>query len=168
MLLLASELTGEHLGRKIQADAERVPNLQLLDNRQRMLVVGKAMFVSQASMERRFASVSERWVPDIVEQGKGLDEIFVQPQGPPHRAGDRGDLLGVGETSTVVVAHLACENLHFAAEPPVGAAMDNAVTIPLIGSTVGMFWFRKASSGRRAAGNGIRCQERGFAFCNRH
>ena len=43
-------------------------------------------------------------VTQIMAHGDGLSQIFIQPQGPGHGAGDPGDLQGVGQAGAVMIA----------------------------------------------------------------
>lgn len=77
-------------------------------------------------------------MPDIVEQRECLDQIFVEPQGSANSPGQRCDLMGVSQTRSVIVPHIAGKDLHLAAQSPKRRAVKNSIAIPLKGTAISM------------------------------
>ena len=67
-------------------------------------------------VEGILAGMPERRVPEIVRKGNRLAEVFVQPEGTSYGARDLGNLEGVGQASTVVVAFVIDEDLRLVLE----------------------------------------------------
>src|SRR2546423_9145381 len=77
-------------------------HLDLLDDAHALLVVPEA--VREELTEKLFADVAKGRVTDVVPHRHRLDEVFVEAQGPGHRAPDLRDLERVRESRAVVVA----------------------------------------------------------------
>ena len=69
---------------------------------QALLVVAEPC--GERLVQRPLPCVAKGGVPQVVSQGDGLGQVFVEPQAPGDGAGDLGDLQRVGQTGAVVVA----------------------------------------------------------------
>ena len=108
-------------------------SLEHRDHSQRVLVVpeAKAEALGQAFIERRFADMPERRVPEVVTKTDRLREILVQRESPGDRSRNLGHLERVGEPGAVMVACGQHEHLRLVLQAPEGLAMDDPVTITL-------------------------------------
>ena len=144
-------LAVEHLPREIQPRKRRIARFQFLGDRQGIPIVRKAAVLTQALVERVLAGMAIGRVADIVKQGQGLDQVLIEPQGPADGARDRGDLVGVRKPRAVVVAHVAGEDLHLAAQAAKGRRMDNPVAVALVGPAIGVLGLRMLAATRGGA-----------------
>jgi len=104
---------------------------KLFYNTQALDVVAEAALLRHQFMKRFFTQMTKRGMAEIVGQGNRLSQIFVQSQRPGEGACDAGNLDGMGHPSPVMVAAAVEENLGFVLETAKGAAMNNAVAVPL-------------------------------------
>src|SRR5437870_900880 len=74
------------------------------------MVLGAAV-AGHAFVEGAFAGMSERRVAEIVQQGDGFGQVFVEAELAGDRAADLGDFERVRETRAVMVAGLSNEDL---------------------------------------------------------
>ena len=94
--------------------------------------------LDQAGVQRFLSRVAKRRMPQVVRQGQRLDQVFVQPQGPAERAGDRGDFDRMGQSSAMIIACFAGKYLRLGAQSPIGGAMHDPIAITLKRTAVGM------------------------------
>src|SRR5579864_8395574 len=107
----------QRLPGQVEAFESRIAVLQAGDDRQRLGVVVEAAVAGKAAVERLLARVAERRMTEIVAQRAGFREILVKAECPGERAGDLGDLEGVGEPRSVMIALVVDENLRLVSEP---------------------------------------------------
>ncbi len=98
------------------------------------------------------AGVAEGSVAQIVAEGDGLGQVFVETERPGGRPGDAGHLQRVRQPGAVVVALGRDEDLGLVLEPPERLAVDDAVAVALVGraESAGFFRALAAARGRRA------------------
>jgi hypothetical protein len=78
--------------------------LEVLDDAEGVQVVVEAATVAaEALVEGALAGVAEGGMADVVDEGEGLGEIFVEAEGAGSCAGDLRDFHGVGESAAEVV-----------------------------------------------------------------
>jgi hypothetical protein len=78
--------------------------LEVLDDPKGVQVVVEAQAVfAHGRVERPLAGVTERRMGDVVDEGEGLAEVFVEVQRLRDGAGDLRDLESVGEAAAEVV-----------------------------------------------------------------
>ena len=94
-----------------------------------------AEFLAQAGGKSVFTCVTEGSVSQVVTQGDGFGEIFVQCQSTGDGTTDPGDLHSVGHTGTVVVTLGAEKHLGLVHQSAKCLAMDDPVSIPLVAGT---------------------------------
>jgi len=75
--------------------------------------------------------MAEGRMAQIVAQGYGLGQVFVQAQGPGYGARYLGHFQGVGEAGAKMVAFGSDKDLGLMLQPAEGLAMNNPVAIPL-------------------------------------
>ncbi len=83
----------EHFPTEVQASKPLIAAFQLGNNTQRLLVVVKSVGVPVGfgqSVEGIFAGVSKRGMPQVMGEGDGFGQVFVQPE----RSGDAFSNLG--------------------------------------------------------------------------
>ena len=83
----------------------------------------------EAAVERALAGMAERRMAEIVGERQRLGEVLVEPERAGERAGDLGDLEGVGQPGAEVVALVKDEDLGLVREPAEGGRMDDAVAV---------------------------------------
>ncbi len=114
-----------HLHSQVQA---LTALFQPVHHPQALLVVGKAP--GHHLPQRLFSGVAEGGVPQVMAQGDGLGQVLVEPQAPGHRAGDLGDLQGMGQPGAVMVPFRGQKHLGFVFQPAECLGMDDPVPIP--------------------------------------
>src|SRR5690606_26356736 len=67
----------------------------------------------------------------VVGQGDGLAEVFVEPQSPRDAGSHLCDFEGMGQPGAVIVALVVDEHLRLVLEAPEGAGVKHAVAILL-------------------------------------
>ena len=107
--------------------------LEHVDDPERMLVVVEAPVeaLAQQLVERLFARVPERRVPEVVAEPDRLDEVLVQPQRPRHPARDPAGLERVRQPRAVVVAGGVDEDLRLVHQPPERLGVHDPVAVAL-------------------------------------
>ena len=103
--------------------------LKPIDDSEALSVVSEAVGMRQRHLV--FAYVSEGGMSEIVSEGNGLGEVFVQVQGAGDGPGDLGDLEGVGEPGDVVVSERGDEDLRLVLEASKGLGVEYAVAVAL-------------------------------------
>ncbi len=118
--------------RKVQAAVASVALLKALDDAKRVQVVIEAQAVmAQALVQRAFSGMSEGRVADVVDQGKGLSEVYVEIEGRGDVSRHLRDLHGMRETATEVVGGTTREDLRLARETTECARLHDTVTVAL-------------------------------------
>ena len=82
-------------------------------------------------VERMFASVAERRMPDVVDQRQRLGEILVQPQRLGDGPGDLRYFRCVRQTAAKMVGVAIREDLRLARKTTKRASMNNARAVSL-------------------------------------
>ena len=112
-----------------------------------MQVVVEAQAVAlQAAVESALARMPKRRMADIVDQGKGFGQIFVEAERCCDIASDLDDLDRMGEAAAKVVRSAAGKDLRLARKPAEGARLHDPLTIALERGP------RRAQRGREDAG----------------
>ncbi len=68
-----------------------------------------------------FAGMSKRRMTKIVRQSDRFRQVFIQSQGPRDGAADRGDLDGMGQAGSQMIARSIEENLRLVFQAAKGA-----------------------------------------------
>jgi len=114
--------------------AGEVQLFELIDDAEGLLVMAELGDLAAVSLEGGiegfFADMAEGGVADVMGEGDGFDEVFIQAEGAADGAGDLGDFEGVGEAGSVVIAG-GDEDLGFVLEPAEGFAVEDAVPVAL-------------------------------------
>ena len=119
---------------EVEAAVGGVALLEVLDDAEGVEVVVEAAAVAlEALVERALAGVAEGRVADVVDEGEGLGEVFVEAERAGAGAGDLRDLDGVGEAAAEVVGGAAGEDLRLAGETAEGARLHDAFAVALEG-----------------------------------
>ena len=88
--------------------------------------------------ERFFAGVCERRMPDIVNEGEGLRQIFVEPEHVRDCAGDLRHLDRMGQAVAEMIGDAGREDLRLVFQTAKSARVDDAVAVALEGVAVRM------------------------------
>ncbi len=119
---------------EVEAAMGGVALLEVLDDAEGVEVVVEAAAVAlEALVQGALAGVAEGRVADVVDEGEGLGEVFVEAERAGDGAGDLGDLDGVGEAAAEVVGGAAGEDLGLAGEAAEGARLHDAFAVALKG-----------------------------------
>lgn len=94
-------------------------------------------------------------MPEVVSEGDGLGEIFVEAEGAGDGAANGGDFDGVGEPGAKMIPCAVEEDLGFIFETAKGAGMDDAGAVALEFGAVGVGRFLVFASGGKAGFLGV-------------
>ena len=103
-------------------------------------------------------------MPDVVKQGQGLDQVFVQTQRPSDRSRDGGHFIGVRQASAVIVPHVPGEHLHLAAQATERRTVQDAVAVPLVRGAIRVVRFGVFASSRVDTVHRVGRQQQRFAL----
>ena len=91
----------------------------------------EAAVVGEQAVEGFLARVAEGRMAEVVGEGDGFGEIFVEAERAGERAADGRDFHRVGEARAVVVAGAVEEDLGFVFEAAEGGRVDDARGVAL-------------------------------------
>ena len=128
----------EDLEGEIEAGELGIFCLDQFHDAEALLIVIEAAMGAHEAVELGLAGMAERGVAEIVGEGDGLREVLIEGEGARDRAGDGGDLDGMGEAGAEVIGGAAEEDLGLVLEPAEGAGMDDPGAIPLVLGSVGV------------------------------
>ena len=103
---------------------------QKFHHAQALLVMAETF--RQKVVQRPFPDVSVGGVPQVVPQGDGFGEIFVQAERTGQRARDLGDLQRMGQPGTVVIPLRGEKHLRLEFQAAEGLAVDDPVPVALV------------------------------------
>ena len=109
-----------HLPSEIEAGKCRVLAFQQVHDTQGLGIVLESAFGLHHLAQRPLTGVAERRMAKIVHAADGLSEIEIQTKAPRHGERDLGDLFGMREAGTIVLAFGGDKYLRLVAKPPVG------------------------------------------------
>src|SRR5712671_442203 len=109
-------------------------------------MVEKQAVGTHGGIERLFARMAEGRMAEVVYEGEGFSQVYVEAEGSGNGARYLRDFDGVGEAVAEVVGVAASENLSLIFETAEGASVDNAVAVALEIVAIGMRRFREAAS----------------------
>ncbi len=135
----AKALPFENLAAQIQAGKIVVADFQLL--RPAAAPAGCAKNrrpIGQTAVEHVFAGMAERRMPQVVDQGQRLDQIFVQSQRPADGPRDTGHFQRVGQPGAMIIAQFAGEDLRLEAQAAIGRSVHDPIAIALERPPIGM------------------------------
>ena len=130
--------------------------LQDFNNPQALEIVLKAPVISHQDIKGILSRMAEGGMPQVVGQGDGLGELFVEAQFAGDPPGDLCHLQGVCKAGPVIVPLVVDKDLCLILQPPKGGAVDNAVPIPLKGRSIVLEFLRIPSPFGLGAMGGIR------------
>ena len=149
---------------EVEAVEFRVFDLELFDDAKALVAPTKATSVLHELVEGVFDGMAKRGMTEISSEGDGLGEVFVEAEGAAEGAGERGDLDGMGEAGTDVVAGAVEWDLGFVFEATESGAMNDAFAVPLeFGAEVVRFFGVFAAEAFAAFG-GEGGEKKGFFF----
>ncbi len=91
-----------------------------------------------------FAGMGEGRVADVVDEGEGFGEVFVEAEGGGDGAGDLRNLHRMGEAVAEMIGDAGREDLRLVFETAEGAGVDDAIAVALELGAVGVGQFRVA------------------------
>jgi hypothetical protein len=101
--------------------------------------VFKSAVFSQQAVQFTLSRVTERSVTQVMGKGDALSQVFIEAESSGCRAGDLGDLNGVGEPGSEMVALVVNEYLGLVLKSSESGGMYNSFPVPLKRRPVGMF-----------------------------
>ena len=116
---------------EVEAVEFRVFDLELFDDAKALVAPTKATSVLHELVEGVFDGMAEGGMTEIPGEGDGLGEVFVEAEGAAEGAGEGGDLDGMGEAGTDVVAGAVEWNLGFVFEATKSGAVNDAFAVSL-------------------------------------
>src|SRR3984885_15034484 len=112
------------------------------------IVVKVIAVLAHAQVQLLLTRVAERWMPDVVYQGKRFGQVGVEAQGAGDSARDLRDFDGVSEAIAKVVGVACGEDLGLGFQTTKGAGVDYAVAVAGIIAAVGMLRLGIATAAR--------------------
>ena len=146
-----------HLPRKVQPAAVF---FERIDNPQTLPVVGEA--AGAELVERAFPRMAEGSMAEVMPQGDGFGQVFVQAQRAGDGAGDLADFQRVGQPGAVMVAFRRKKDLRFLLEPSERLAVQNPITVALVARAQRVFRLRSAAAAAALAQSGVAAQGQPF------
>src|SRR5579862_6297053 len=132
-----------HFESQIEAGEAGITLLEDFHNADGVQVVFKAGAETlHLAIESPLAGVRKRRMSDVVRQGQGFGQIFIQRQRRGYRTRDLGYFDGVRQAIAKMVAQARREDLGFGFQAAEGARVNNAVAVALESVTVGVRGFR--------------------------
>ena len=116
---------------EVEAIKFGVFDLELFDDAEALVAPTKTTGVLHELVEGVLDGMSEGGMAEISGEGDGLGEVFVEAEGAAERAGEVGDLDGVGEAGTDVVAGTVQWDLGFVFEATKSGAVNDALAVSL-------------------------------------
>ena len=123
----------------------------------------KAGVAGHEPVEDHFAGVAEGGMAQVVGQGDGFSEVFVEAEDAGQGAGNLGDLDGVGQTGAVVVAFGVEKDLGLPFESTKGGTVEDAVAVALEAGAERVLRFGMLAAPGVGGGLGVGGQEGAFA-----
>lgn len=112
----------------------RVGVFEYGDNPEALHVVIEPLPVlTHAGIEGFFTRMPKRWMPEIVPEGNGFAQVFIETEVSGEVSRDLCDLERVSEAVTIMVACIWSDDLHLALQSAKGTTVDYAVTVTLKG-----------------------------------
>lgn len=140
-----ADLEGE-----VEAGVEGVAVFVDLDDAEGVEVVFKALAVAgEDGVEGVLTGVGKGGMTDVMSEGEGFGEVFVEAEDASGGTGELGDLEGVGEAVAEVIGDAGGKDLGLGFEATEGAGMDDAVTVALEVVAEGGEGLWKAAAPRR-------------------
>ena len=117
---------------EVQAGMRGVTLLEVFDDAQRVKIVVEALAVlAHRQVESALAGMSEGRMADVMHQGEGFDEAFIETERGGDGARNLRDLDGMGEPGAEVIGEALGEDLRLVLQAAEGAGMNNAVAVAL-------------------------------------
>ncbi len=149
---------------EVEAVEFRVFDLELFDDAKALVAPTKATSVLHELVEGVFDGMAEGGMTEIPGEGDGLGEVFVEAEGAAEGAGEGGDLDGMGEASTDVVAGAVEWDLGFVFEATKSGAVNDAFAVSLKFGAEVMRFFGVFAAEAFAAFGGEGGEKKGFLF----
>ena len=107
----------------------QVERLDAVDHAQALFVVAEALRAD--FVQCGFARVAKRRMPEVVAEGNGFGQVFVQAQGARNGTPNLRNFEGMGQAGAVVVALRGDEYLCLVGQAAKRLGMDDAVAVTL-------------------------------------
>jgi hypothetical protein len=88
------------------------------------------------AVENLFSRMPERCMSEIMGQGQGFNQVFIEPQTPGYATTNLCNFERMGQAGAVVISFMIDKDLGFVFEAPEGGTMDNPVAITFIGGAI--------------------------------
>ena len=121
---------------------------EIFDDAEALFVVFETAVIFHEAIEDGFAAMAESGMAEVVGEGDGFGEVFVEIEGAGDVAGDASDFDGVGEAGAEMIAGAIEENLGLIFEAAEGAGMNDAIAVALVmGAPFGRVFLVAAAAG---------------------
>ena len=117
---------------EIQSREARILLFEFLDDAQALAVVFEAAVALHQFVLDNLAFMAEGGMAEVVRQGDGFRQIFVQLQSPGDVAGDGCDFHGVRQPRAQMVAGAVEKDLGLVFQPSKRPRVDDAVAVALV------------------------------------
>jgi hypothetical protein len=149
---------------EVEAIKFGVFDLKLFDDAEALVAPTKATSVLHELVEGVFDGMAEGGMAEVSGEGDGLGEVFVEAEGAAEGAGEGGDLDGMGEASTDVVAGAVEWDLGFVFEATKSGAVNDAFAVSLKFGAEVMRFFGVFAAEAFATFGGEGGEKKGFLF----
>jgi len=120
--------------RQVEAAVGGIALLEVFDDAQGVQVVVEAeAMTAKTCVQRTLTGVAEGRVADVVNQGEGLGEVFIEAESVGGGAGDLRNLHGMGEAAAEVIRSATGEDLCLTRESTEGTRLDDPLPVTLEG-----------------------------------
>ncbi len=116
---------------EVEAIEFRVFDLELFDDAEALVTPTEAAGILHELVESVFDGMAKGGMAEVSGEGDGLGEVFVEAEGAAEGAGEGGDLNGMGEAGTDVVAGTVQWDLGFVFEATKSGAVNDALAVSL-------------------------------------
>ncbi len=135
---------------EVQSGMRGITLLKVFDDAQCVKIVVEALAVlAHRQVQGALAGMSEGGMADVMHQGEGFDEAFIQAERGGDGARNLRDLDGVGEPGAEMIREALGEDLGLILQTAEGAGMNHAVAVALEVVTIGMrrLWIAASERG---------------------
>jgi hypothetical protein len=108
-------------------------------------------------VQHTLSNMAKGRMPQVMGQGNGFGQVFVQPKGSGDGAGHLGDFQSVGQPGAVVIPNGGEKNLGLMLQAAERLAVNNAIAISLEGGSQWArgFWMLTPLASPAAHGKGM-------------
>jgi hypothetical protein len=117
---------------EVKAGERGIFLFEVFDDAEALAIVFESAVVEHEAVEDFLPFMAEGGMAEVMGEGDGFGEIFVEAEGASDVAGDGGDLDGVSQARAEVIPSAVKEDLGFVFEAAECAGMNDAVAVALV------------------------------------